>query len=321
VSSPRWLVLIHQIPPKPDYLRVRIGRDLKRLGAVAIKNSVYVAPATAESRDGLARVARDVQRAGGDAVVCEARFVAGLSDANVEERFRAALAPEYADIAREAGRLGRIIDGRRPHREARSQSLAAELARLKRRFGVVVARDRFAAPGREAVAGLLSLAEDRLQGVERRAESAAGPAAAKPPRGATWVTRRGVMVDRVASAWLIRRFIDPAARFKFVSARGYRVARGEIRFDMSGAEYTHDAGKCTFEVLLERFGHADPALRAIAEIVHDLDLEDGRYAREEAAGVGRMIVGLALAHDRDEMRLQQGAPLFDTLYESFRRRS
>jgi hypothetical protein len=321
MATPRWLVLIHQIPPKPDYLRVRIGRDLRRLGAVAIKNSVYVAPATAAIREALALVVREVKRAGGDAMVCEASFVAGLSDAGVEERFRAVLAPAYAELAREAGRLAEQLARGKPAPQARSRSFAAELSRLKRRFGALVARDRFAAPGRERAAGLLALAEDRLQGVERRAASAMVAPAAKPPRAATWVTRRGVMVDRIASAWLIRRFIDPAARFRFVGGRGSRATRGELRFDMAGAEYTHAGERCTFEVLLDRFALADPALRAIGEIVHDLDLEDGRYGREEAAGVGRMIVGLSLAHDRDDVRLQHGAAIFDGLYESFRRRA
>jgi hypothetical protein len=142
-----------------------------------------------------------------------------------------------------------------------------------------------------------------------------------PPKGATWVTRAGVMVDRIASAWLIRRFIDPAARFKFVNGRGYRPREGELRFDMAAAEFTHHEGLCTFEVLADRFHLRDSALKPIAEIVHDLDLEDGRYNRPEAAGVDRMIVGLAIAKQGDETRLVQGATVFDNLYESFRRRA
>ena len=129
------------------------------------------------------------------------------------------------------------------------------------------------------------------------------------------------MVDRIASAWLIRRFIDGSADFKFVTGRGYRPKNGEIRFDMAGAEYTHHNGQCTFEVLIERFKLRDSALRPIAEIVHDLDLEDSRYGREETAGVGRMIVGLAIASTGDEERIAQGGPIFDSLYQSFRRRA
>ncbi len=133
-------------------------------------------------------------------------------------------------------------------------------------------------------------------------------------RGRTWVTRTGIKVDRMASAWLIRRFIDPQARFKFVPAKGYEPGRRELRFDMFEAEFTHEGELCTFEVLVERFGLADPALREIAEIVHDIDLKDAKYGREEAAGIGRLVAGIAARHAADEERLERGAAVFEDLY-------
>ena len=126
------------------------------------------------------------------------------------------------------------------------------------------------------------------------------------------------MVDRIASAWLIRRFIDPQARFHFAPGHGYRPRPQEIRFDMAGAEFTHDGGRCTFEVLLDRFQLRDSALVALGEMVHDLDLEDARYGRSETSGLGRMIVGIALASPSDEVRLAQGATVLEGLYQSFR---
>ncbi len=138
-------------------------------------------------------------------------------------------------------------------------------------------------------------------------------------QGRTWVTRTGIKVDRMASAWLIRRFIDPRARFKFVPAKGYRPERRELRFDMFEAEFTHEGDLCTFEVLLQRFGLADPALRAIAEIVHDVDVKDAKYGREEAAGIGQLVAGIAAAHPDDELRLARGAAVFDDLYVVFHR--
>jgi hypothetical protein len=135
-----------------------------------------------------------------------------------------------------------------------------------------------------------------------------------------WVTRRGVHVDRIACAWLIRRFIDPGARFKFVSAKDYDAQPGELRFDMFKAEFTHEGDRCSFEVLLERVGLEEPALRAIAEIVHDIDLKDAKFDRDEAPGVARLITGVATASRSDEERLERGGALFDDLYESFRRK-
>jgi hypothetical protein len=315
----RWLLLIHQIPATPDYLRVKVRRQLSGLGAVALKNSVYVLPATAECRAGMRELARAILRQGGEALVCETQLIEGLSDGSVEDLLREARTAEYDAISREARRLATAIRGRRVVQDSRRRRVGQALERLRARFDQIVSRDAFRAHGREAAAGLLSLLEDRIQGVEETSQRT--PATPEAPKAATWVTRTGVMVDRIASAWLIRRFIDPAARFKFVNGRGYRPRPDELRFDMAGAEFTHQKDHCTFEVLVESFRLRDSALTPIAEIVHDLDLEDGRFQRPEAAGVDRMIVGLAIARQSDETRLAEGGTVFENLYESFRRRA
>lgn len=318
-KAAKWLMLIHQVPAKPDYLRVKVRRRLASLGAVALKNSVYVLPDDAEARAGLAGLAREIHRQGGEAVVCEAGLVDGLADGAIEDLLRGAREADYAAVSKEARRMAAELRGARGRDEARRRRIGRALERLRERFAGTVARDTFGAHGREAAAGLLSLVEDLVQGVEEAARQRLQTV--EWPKGATWVTRSGIMVDRIASAWLIRRFIDPSARLKFVNGRGYRPREGEIRFDMAGAEYTHHEGRCTFEVLVERFQLRDSALTPIAEIVHDLDLEDGRYNRSEAAGVDRMIVGLAIARQADETRIAQGATVFENLYESFRRRA
>jgi len=129
------------------------------------------------------------------------------------------------------------------------------------------------------------------------------------------VTRKGVFVDRIASAWLIRRFIDPDARFRFVDPESYRPMPSELRFDMFEGEFTHEGDRCTFETLLYRFGlENDPALIAIAEVVHDIDLKDGKFAREDAAGIERVIAGIAASNPDDAARLERGYQLFDDLY-------
>ena len=134
--------------------------------------------------------------------------------------------------------------------------------------------------------------------------------------GHTWVTRRDVFVDRIASAWLIRRFIDPKAGFKFVGSRSYQPKPGEVRFDMFEAEYTHEGDRCTFETLLERAGLKDRALVAIGEIVHDIDCKDDKFGREEALGVAALVRGIARANPDDGTRLERGAAAFDDLYAS-----
>jgi len=140
-------------------------------------------------------------------------------------------------------------------------------------------------------------------------------------KGRVWVTRKGVHVDRIACAWLIRRFIDPGASFKFVLPKGYVPDPNELRFDMYDAEFTHEGDRCSFEVLLTRTGLHDPALAAIAEIVHDIDLKDEKFGREEAPGIKMLINGICTDTHNDDERLIRGAALFDDLYAVFGRRA
>jgi hypothetical protein len=312
-ALPRWLLLIHQIPPRPAYLRVKIGRRLQALGAAAIKNSVYALPRGEQAMEDFQWVRREIVTAGGEATLCEALFVEGHTDADVVALFTKARDADYAALAEEARALARAAQRRRG-----ADKVRPSLLRLRKRLADVIAIDFFGAPGREAVEGLLA-------GIEARPQNPppAGPGKALSAagyRGRVWVTRRGVHVDRIASAWLIRRFIDPKARFKFVAGGDHRPRPREARFDMFQAEFTHDGDHCTFEVLLRRFGIDDPALRAVGEIVHDIDLKDAKFGRPEAAGVARLLAGIALRNAGDPARLAQGGAAFDALYESFRRK-
>lgn len=319
MNDVRWLVLIHRIPPSPNYSRVRAGRLLQRMGAVAIKNSVYVLPADAPSREEFLALAREIANEGGDAVVCEARFIEGLTGDAVEALFRSACDREYAAIVRDVKAMTLALRGAPATRADRARRFGNALRRLRRRFDDVLVRDRFLAAGREVAARSLALAEDLLEGVERKGRTARRDE--RPPSGATWVTRAGIMVDRIASAWLIRRFIDPQARFRFVHVKTHASRRDELRFDMAGAEFTHDGNRCTFEVLLERFRLRDLALKPIAEIVHDIDLEDTRYRRPEGVTIERLVAGFAIEKASDEMRLSRGTAALDHLYDAFRQQS
>ena len=137
-------------------------------------------------------------------------------------------------------------------------------------------------------------------------------------RGKTWVTRPGVKIDRMASAWFIRRFVDPKARFRFADPSAPK-REGEVRFDMVGGEFTHEEDRCTFETLIGRAGLPDKGVRAIAEIVHDLDLKDGKFGRTEAAGVRTMLDGLMARTDSDEERIERALTIFDDLHEALGR--
>ena len=319
-SEGRWLLLIHQIPPKPDYFRVKIWRRLQRLGAVAIKNSVYVLPKNEQTQEDFQWVLREIVEGGGDATLCEARFVDGLSDGEVEGLFQTARSADYDEIAVEARRLAEIPP-KSKIKDDRSAQIETDLAKLKRRLAEVVAIDFFGGRGREVVDGLISGIEARIhesRSGTRPMRSAALPVAELKDK--TWVTRKGIYVDRIASAWFVRRFVDSGALFKFVPAKGYKPLSGEVRFDMFEAEFTHEGDRCTLEILIECTGIDDPALIRFAEIVHDIDLKDSKFARQETPGIEQVIAGIAMAHKDDETRLARGAAVFDDLYEYSKRK-
>ena len=306
-----WLLLIHQIPAKPDYLRVKIGRRLQQVGAVGVKSSVYALPDTAAAREDLQWILREVTGAGGEAVLCAVDLIDGLDDAQLRAMFQEVRGKDYQALAAEIAEASRALDS---SADASSPpSALGMLARLERRRAAVDAIDFFGAPGRDRAAAELGELRSRLMG---RRGAPRSETVAPRPAGATWVTRPGVEEDRIASAWLIRRFIDPAARFRF-SAEAAGVDTGEIRFDMFEAEFTHDGDRCTFEVLLDRFSLDDRALEAIAEVVHDIDLADDKFGRPETAGVERTIRGLLRVEPEDSGRLRAGTALFDALYAAF----
>jgi hypothetical protein len=321
VLPDRWLLLIHQLPAKPAYLRVKVWRRLQALGAVAVKNAVYALPSSEQSQEDFEWLLKEIVEGGGEAMICEARLIDGLSDGEVRTLFDAARDTDYAKITEEARAIRARFDRKAPaetRAEARSQ-----LARLKTRHAQIIAIDFFGADGRETADGLIAglevmLTEDSMP--QPSTGPVSGQAGTDDLQGRVWVTRQGVHADRIACAWLIRRFIDERAAFKFVPPRGYVTEPGELRFDMFAAEFTHEGDRCSFEVLLARSGLGDPALTAIAEIVHDIDLKDGKFGREEASGIKMVIAGICADTRDDDQRLARGAAIFDDLYAVFRRK-
>ena len=307
-----WTVLIHNVPPTPGYLRARVGRHLSELGAIALKRAAYFLPSSDEAIEDLHWLRREITDAGGEAWVMRAVVLGGISDEQAREAFRAARARDYqalSDEARsllEALRAGtRAIDG-----------LGPERSRLEKRFGAIRRIDFFDAPGRRET-------EVLMKALERRSTPPAKAPAHDAPqslKARRWMTRPGVRVDRMASAWLIRRFIDPAATFVFADA-GEPPPDDVVRFDMYEGDFTHDGDLCTFEVLLRRVVHPrDRALSVIAEMVHDLDVKDDKYQRPETAGLAAMLEGIVARHADDATRLAEGAIVFESMYQHFKKR-
>lgn len=308
MSQPRgspWLLLLHQIPPNPPYFRAKVLRHLNQLGALAIKNSAYILPETEETREDIEWLRSSISQEGGEAWLFRSEILTGLSRESVEAAFCALREVDYKQLLEQAkeflAREGDRVD--------------SEWRRLKRRFEEIRRIDFFGAAGREELENVMEDIESVLHGPVRQA-------AAKPElselRGRTWVTRRGVKVDRISSAWLIRRFIDPEATLRFVDQDRYTHAPSEIRFDMFEGEFTHEGDLCTFEALLRHAKLNDRALDAIAEIVHDIDLKDSKYQRAETSGIAAMIAGITALNTADERRIEEGARILEAAYAALR---
>jgi len=299
---------------------VRIWRKLQKLGAVAIKNSVYVLPANEKTHEDFQWLKQEIESAGGEATVFQAASVEGATDEEIMAAFHKARDEEFAAIAAELDGLSGAVSQQTRGKHLSIGRLAtheSELDKLHSQLESIIANDFFQAGGRARAL----VAYERCQKAIRAAHGQPAKASRSQKRagdltkyqGRRWMTRRNLHIDRLASAWMIKQFIDKRPRFYFV-AEGETV-EGAIAFDMYGAEFTHHGEDCTFETLLKRFGLSDSkGLRAMAEIVHDVDLKDDKFHRLEAAGLNAVVNALSAALRDDRKLLQQTSVIFDGLH-------
>jgi hypothetical protein len=316
----RWLLFVHQVPPSPSNLRVRTWRRLQQMGAIAIKQAVYVLPDTPSTREDFEWLKAEVKGAGGDATVFAADGVDTWSDDELVEEFRRARQQGYAALAAEIEQVLNRIDKART-RGGRSPAVRRLVEGFRERFAKLEQIDFFGSAGRDRATSFISDLEARI----RNGPPAAGPSSkggaldGRQFVGRLWATRPRPGVDRMSSAWLIRRFIDPRARFAFAPDRDSLPAPDAVAFDMFGVDFSHRGDGCTFETLCADFAIAEPAVARIAAIVHDLDLKESRYGAAEAPTVDTIIVGLQLATADDDELLERGITLFESLYRTFAR--
>lgn len=307
----RWLLFVQQLPSTTSNLRVRTWRRLQQIGALALKQALYVLPDSPGAREDFEWLKTEIEAARGHASVFAADAVDSWSNDALVDEFRRSRQESYDGLARETERLLKRRSGR-----STKPSPTRALQQLKDRLAAVERIDFFGSAGRDRVLTLIRQLEER--GLPSRAASSTDTGAPHAPdyAGRYWVTRPRPGIDRLASAWLIRKFIDPEARFGFVADRD-AAPRDSVPFDMFGVEFTHRGDLCTFEMLCETFRLQDTALSSLGRIVHDLDLKDGRFGAPEAPTIGLLVEGLRLAQADDEVLLAEGMPLFEALYRAF----
>lgn len=297
---------------------MKVWRRLLKLGAVSLKGSVYLLPDSEDHLEALHWLTQEVASLKGEAAFVKVRGIETMTAEEIVALFRAQREGDYLPLAAALEALEVRLGSLQQHPE--SQALArvgAGLAKLRKDFRAIQALDFFKSPKGAAL-------QQRLEGFETQMGQLSGLSEAAQPRGAgprrkadyqgrVWVTRRNPFVDRMASAWLIRRCIDPQARFEFLE-KDQAIVAGAVSFDLPGGDFSHQQDRCTFEVLGDDFNLRGQALRRMGEIVHELDLKDGKFANPLAAGVESILLGLRQTATQDGEALEEGIKVFERLY-------
>lgn len=305
--SDKWLLLLYGLPTKKGAARVNLWRQLKKAGALSLKTSAYLLPDEPAHHERLQWLAQQVRDGGGEATIIHVTEIEGLAGADIVRQFNEARATDYAALL-EA--LNALIAQNKKHL---SETFTAELEKLTRQFEDLRKIDFFQCPSAQDAQMLLKRAAGLRAGKARMAPMLV----TKRFTGKTWLTRPRPEVDRVGSAWLIRNFIDPKARFVFGTDPAKQ--RDAIPYDMFEVEFSHHGEDCTFETLVKRFGITDKAVGKIAEIVHDIDLADGKFQTSEGVGLEQVLKGWAKSGLSDEELLRRGGDCFDALYQQLKK--
>ena len=299
-ASP-WLLLVFSLPRKGASLRVTVWRKLQRYGSLPLGNSGYLLPNDAANREKLEWLATTIRSTHGDASVVEVQSIDNCATPQLKKRFSEARADDYRQLLADA-------EG------AQSSKVSpTHIARLQQRFQEISGIDFFGSPMRGQVErALAELNAPRNTGPDRMKIS---PGAY---RGRIWVTRPRPGVDRVMSAWLIRKYIDRRARFAFAVEE--KTPRNAVPFDMYEGGFGHRGDHCTFETLAKAFRIRDKIVQIMGQIVHDADLFDEKFGRREGFGIDEVMKGWAQQNLSDAQLLDRGMELAEGLYHSLRKR-
>lgn len=322
-----WLLFFYSIPATPVNNRVKIWRKLIKIGAVQLKGGVYILPYTEEHHEVLQWMLAELPGLKGEGILIKTGSIEPLQPKGIIALFNEQRNQQYQKIAKKIDEFtGRIRNLRIGGKDKKSTSLFRQYEKMQVDFQIVQQRDFFQSEtGRNLEVQIKALRKqlEELTAVEKgqkRSVSTELPNGREIANfsGLVWLTRKRPFVDRMASAWLIRRFIDVQATFSFRDEAELMVLKGEqeVSYDVRNGDFTHIDDLCTFEVLLKSFGLADKGLTYLAGIVHDIDIKDGKFAAPEAHVIEMIIKGIRNRALSDSDTLEQGIAIFEALYLS-----
>jgi hypothetical protein len=313
VEQPRWLLLGHQLPTRSSNARVKTWRRLQQIGAVPARNSVYVLPNTEQCREDFEWLRSEIVALGGEATVFAADAISAGGAEDIVTVFQRTRELEFRRLKRDIDRLLPPGTGQRPRSGSKGRMNGRTARVLRERLVALERIDFFPTALRAETAASLVALEEAMQTPAPPPSEPGAPLSPTAFHHRRWVTRPRPGVDRMATAWLIRRFVDKDATFAFVEA----PSDPDVPFDMYTGEFSHHGELCTFEVMVDRFRVQNTAVAKVAPIVHILDMKDTKYDAPEAVAVGRMVEGLRALHADDATLLEHGIVMFDALAHSF----
>ena len=316
-----WLIFFYTVPSRPVSNRMKVWRKLNKAGAVQMKGAVYILPFTEEHYEFLQWLVAEIAGLSGEAAVVSTEKIDTIEDTEIIALFNKQRANDYQSTGKALDDLERRFSSiQKGARVQNVKGISEQCKKIRKDFEDIKRVDFFSSQEGTSLSERIARADAALKtlsGVDSTRGAIAAIAAKKISdyQGRVWVTRKRPFIDRMASAWLIKRFIDKNAIFDFTDEKAVEtMGKGSIAFDVRGGEFTHRGDLCTFEVFIKSFGLKERALKKMAEIVHDLDMKDERYSAAEAKGIEDILSGIRkTALDDDEM-LEKGIAVFEMLY-------
>lgn len=322
IKEPSWLLFFYSVPSKPVSNRMRLWRRLSKAGAVQLKGSVYILPDNDENYEFCQWQVSEVTSMGGEGTFVKTHNVETMKNDNITDLFNHQRGKDYRSIEKSLEEIEQKLNSiKKGTRTQDYRKLPEQLNKLIKEFEEVRKIDFFKSRTGDILNKRLKMISEEIKGISgadlKRHNTSIAQKNTNDYQGKKWVTRKRPFVDRMSSAWLIKKFADRDAEFRFIDEKDMEgLDKSYISFDIRDGEFTHIGDNCTFEVLTKAFGIKDPAVRKMAEVVHELDIKDDKFRNPESKGIEEILSGIKKTSKDDSDALAKGMAVFEMLYAS-----